>query len=106
MGISYLHSNCGAGARYPKGFGEVKRKAQGTKSATGQMGDIMGKMARISRPRKMICPGCGTEKFLGNCGVKEHEQRKLTLLRATLEGKCNGYVYIHVENGGMECPNL
>lgn len=61
-------------------------------------------MARnIFRPRKMICIGCGTLVFLGHCGVKEHLGRKLTVINVISE--CNGYVYIHEENGGMECPN-
>ena len=58
--------------------------------------------ARISRPRKMVC-GCGGLVFLGSCGVEAHRQPKPTR-RAQME-ECNGFVYIHVENGGIACPD-
>ena len=63
----------------------------------------MTRMTRISRPRKMVCTGCGTPLFLGDCGVKAHRQQKRTLRDPFI---CNGYVYIHEENGFVECPNL
>ena len=58
-------------------------------------------MRIISRPRKKVC-GCGEPVFLGNCGVKEHLRQTRTIKEPFI---CNGYVYIHVETGGMECLN-
>ena len=40
--------------------------------------------------------------YLSRCGVEEHG--RFTTRRERMNGACNGRVYIHESNGGMDCP--
>ena len=62
------------------------------------------KRAYSKRPRRAsrrVCPDCGDRQFLGSCGVPSHLYAQPGRPRQAFD--CNGRVYIHEGNGGMDC---
>jgi len=58
---------------------------------------------RPRRPSKRACPFCGEHSFLAECGVESHKFAEAG--RRRQPGDCNGRVYVHEFNGGMECAS-
>lgn len=57
----------------------------------------------VRRPATTECGECGERMNLSRCGVDDHNRPFMTQ-REIREQGCNGRVYIHVSNGGMDCP--
>ena len=55
------------------------------------------------RSRSADCSDCGGRVHLARCGVDAHLRTRTR--REVAEGRCTGYVYIHAEGGGIDCPD-